>query len=370
MTPSEIAASTAAALWNDRARLVVVVHHDEDAILRGMHARRQPPVTITLPGGACVRKGGSMNPDKLGEVKVDAGTHTEEFVHGYESTPIRKAWAAVQCEALLDILGAECRIPEIRTTIRQRMLRMIGSGPRRPGPDLEALPRMLAEEIGRSILAREPVQCEDTYIIDIVKEGRRTEVKRSRSQWLSIGSDVMILQDRRYTRDWEDCDTHMVSHPRWGAVRVPSGAILQAFGERRSKAFRNVLPERTALEHPQARICGNARFEAIRRLCSRALLEDPHLSDASGTPLEPLITELLPRMLDNHEKASRNVGPAEAAGLDEDLLRSFEIVRAAFHEGLSRSSSKHRDAFMTDLRFLEIRHPLLAQKVEACPSLP
>ncbi len=370
MTPAQIASSTANALWNDRARIGVVVHHDEEAILGGMHARRQPPVTITLPGGARIRKGGSITANKPGCVNVDAGSYTETFVHQPDSIPIRKAWAAVQCEAMLSIMGAACRVPDIETTIGRRMLRMIGIGPRSLGPDLTALPRMLAEEIGRTVLAREPVQCDETYVRDIKKEGRRSEVERSRSQWHTIGHGIMMQQDQRYTDQWHYDDTHMISHPEWGVVRVPSDPILRALEARRSNAFRNVLPIENALRPLQNPIRGNARLEAIRRLCSQALREDPELTDAAGTPLAPLVSDLLPRMLANHEKASRTVGPAEAAELDDDLLKGFEIVRAAFHEGLSRSSSRHRDAFMTDLRFLEIRHPLVSQGSNACLSLP
>jgi len=367
MTPREIATSTAAALWNERSRLGVVVHRDETLIRGGRHANLQPAVDVTLPTGACVRIDESTDRMKACDLSVHAGRHVETFSSKADAAPIRIAWSAVQSEAILDHLGTTCPTPLRSGTRTQRALRMIGIGSRNREPDLERMPRMLSEAIASIILAKEPVRCDDTYIIDILGEGRRREVRTAPSGWFSIGSDILIQQGRYWSAQWMLDTTYMVSHPEWGVVRIPGIPISNALEMRRSTAFRNVLPDGGDLETPQPRISGSARLEAIRRLCSDALKEDPDMRDASGTPLAPLVDTHLPRLLANHAKASRNAVPLVATKLDDELTRGFEIVRAAFHEGLSRSGSDHRDAFRADLLFLETRHPGAIKENPPCP---
>jgi hypothetical protein len=102
---------------------------------------------------------------------------------------------------------------------------------------------------------------------------------------------------------------------------------------------------------------GNARLTRALALCHRALEIDPDLTDASGTPLRPLLTKHVPDMLAKHRNAAATAAPEDVDGIDDELEAGVARVCRAIEQGLSLVADKTRDDLRAQILFLENRHP-------------
>ena len=354
MDAMQIAACVAESLADGSADGPPDLDWDDTRAGRGKHDRRIPGTSVILHGGMRVELAPARDARRVRKVTViSRDGHRQEYPHG--ETTILKAWSEFQARHILHELSETVPMP-VR---RGRLSRLFGD--RRGGVTHGPAATHLSDVVAQCIEDMEPVRCEETYRVHFPATGiseflgagampARTE--NWRSDWRSVGFGLRILRSGEYTGTWLDHDQYMVAHENWGVVCVPAALILGALERRRNASFASSLPPNTVTLTAEVK----SYAEKLVAIGRRALAVDPNLRDPGGARIDALVERHLPRLLSAHADAVR-LSPSDRTRLDDELAHGLGVVKKALEQSMDEASDAARNQLLTEVRFLEMRHP-------------
>ena len=338
MKEAELVKLLAQRIWSERDRLTHVETNERTM----RHAALEYPVALTLPGYIRITLDhGNWT------VKVDMAGHPRKLDLRRDSYCLLRTWRAVQTMGMIEAMGHVEDPQEIaigRLSMIDKMRIATGGTPKRsPGQNApERLDEILADRIAAGGYVVAPERKSQNGLKDI--EGN----------WFEF-PDIAVSAGKRFTLDG-DVRHVFVEEKTWGNVLITGSKTLRAMDMAQSGAHASALglAGRARIYLPAT---GNARIARIARLCRTAVEMEPDLVDSRGTAIRPLIEKHLPDLLRKHA-ATAAVAPAEQmAAIDADLDRGVEIIRIATEDALARLADDRREDLLTQLRFLEARHP-------------
>lgn len=329
-------------LWEQRDT-AGIVHgpRDED------HAVMEYRTDIRLAGDISMR----IRPGAW-DVTADMGGHERHFTH-YDATMVIRVWRAIQCLRIAEALG-DTQDPATTAatpqSLGEKVLRGMGVRPAIWGG--RNMDRRL-DELLAAIVARGAYENRKETQTSCTLFG---EIGTKRATWTQVGNDVSFSIGSTFGMDG---DRHhiVVKHTEWGNVQIEGPKTRKAMQIARSKAHAGALGAQTAVRTIAFPPTGNARIARIANLCRSAVELEPDLVDEDGSSIRPLVERHLPDLLRRHAETAAVADARDLAGLDEDLERGVEIVRRATENAVALLADRRRDGLLTQLRFLETRHP-------------
>lgn len=106
-----------------------------------------------------------------------------------------------------------------------------------------------------------------------------------------------------------------------------------------------------------------ARISRIVETAEKALASHPDLLDAQGARVDDLVRTHVPRLLQKHAEAARTATAAEVAEVDAALDKGVDAVRASVQEALAGLHDQAMDELVTELRFLDLRRGMPADRL-------
>ena len=178
----------------------------------------------------------------------------------------------------------------------------------------------------------------------------------------TIAAEVRRTRDIRRVMDMDlDARRNQVSigSETAGRIVLPAsyGAAREAVQEVLETTITAAISRTADPLLPATVVEGNGRLTRLLSLCHDALVADPDLADASGTPMRPLIEAHVPELLARHQSAIHTADPADISGIDRDLEVGIEIVTRSMRQALSRHADDRRRALSEQIAFLQYRHP-------------
>ena len=333
LIPDPIHVGIADAIWNEREGIVaekdersVIGEYDRASVL--MRGR-----TILLPSGRRI----SMQPEIVpGSTRFTAYSSTgiPAVITQNQNGVMATAWATAFAQAVARDLKPDH--PVCFMTMPSNRA-------------IHQLPVLLADAID----AAAPIRVDEI-------ESAFSKEKVSRVM-LPRGIEVVNGEFRAKSEDGRHSfmiATTLIRHPRMGDLRINdlSDRVGAAMKRAPLRAIADTFPAVGSVPLPSAPT-GNARAAGILRLCAEALAIDPDMTDPDGGRIAPLVHEHLPRLLKRHAQASIGAPASELPGIDADLEKGLETVRADVERALASTRSARRDALATELGFLRARHP-------------
>lgn len=290
----------------------------------------------------------SINPTL--RIRIDDGTHIPyalstrtsdqkagrcsiKYDHRYHSEDddrarwVLHAWRAVRAARLLVALGEDAGtgdaplcVPRIQW-VSKPIIVLAGLLPRRPTASELLEDRLDGVLLDR--IARMPT--------DVMASGT-----------FDVGNGVRI--------DANTCEPIIVvSHDDHGSLTLP-GRAAQAIVAR-------VDAERvhSALRLEAIAVGRDHRIDRVLAICREAVAMDPDMTDASGTPIRPLLDSHLPRLARVQEDLVST--GANHPDMEQETDAVLGQVIKAVEEGMASHAQERRDALRTELRFLAERHP-------------
>lgn len=308
-------------IWDHRNTLELKIEHS-DVMMQHQH-----PVEIILPGGMKIALG-------YNNAIVDTG-HGKTSLDAWDMGRIRFIWRAIFLEKLLRKMGdvrSQSEIEAAAYKIGQKFLARIG---RTPVVDItRAMEEAVDKKISEQIVSGAYGRSDD-------EENR---------VWYHIGNEIRLSVDRD---KWHEVDLVYIHHPEFGTTITDGKQIRKTLKQREMMATAAALEGRPAPMLPT----GNARLSRIAELCQEAVLLDPEMCDANGTPIRPLVDRHLPELASRHALAARSADVKDLASIDTELEEGVEGVRKAVEEALALHADQQRDNLSEQLRFLKSRHP-------------
>lgn len=321
MKNSQLSKMVAKNIWAHRNTLEIKIEHSKEMM------QHRHPVELILPGGMKIALGYSS-------AIVDTG-HGKTSLDAWDMGRIRNIWTAIFLEKLLGKMGdtrSQSEIEAAAYKIGQKLLAKMG---RTPVVDItrameEAIEKKISEQIASGAYGRSDDQ-----------ENR---------VWYHIGNDIRLSLGRD---KWHEYDLVYIHHPEFGTTIIEGKQIHKTLKRRETMAATAALEGRPTPILPS----GNARLSRIAELCQEAVLLDPEMCDANGTPIRPLVDRHLPELAGRHAMAAKSAAVKDLAGIDAELEEGVEGVRKAVEEALALHADRQRDNLSEQLRFLKSRHP-------------
>ncbi len=344
LTPSTMAKMVADRMWEQRDVLLHEVHNQYES-QKGNHAN---------PGGLShkiVLQEGIVAWVRDDSCSLFSPQDERQDLGRDVAGPVRTAWKAIQAMDMLDAMGID-----------------VDSDGLKPAEIVS----LLDESVCRIFERGDPVRCAEVRQINYVIESTGNAIRRTSldhwiddpSPWYDLGSGVfyhpseMHMHDRSY---------HLMSE-RMGSMCMDGKRLHRTLEDRKRSSFARALgncPEqRPRLPVPR----GNATATRIIRLCCEAVARNPDLATPDGTPVAPLVSEHLPRLMRLHAETSRMARSDEMVSIDAQLMEGIERVRAVVDQALSHAVSERSEAMRIELAFLEYRHPTRTTGQPAFPS--
>lgn len=324
-----LAERTSDLLWANRHGLVV----------EGEIRTVEPSNTTTaipLPGDIRLtirsRRSGSRDEGAVEyEFTIRTGT-VERTLEGDDALPLDRTWRAIICQSFLDAVEPG------RTTLE-----------RRSDSNKEA-----GDALCRLIERYDPPLEKKTYYGKIDKyDYRKFDIP---SEWHELPNGAVFCADNIGL--W-DSPGILVSDGRLGMFSVSVQDVRNA-RDRRATALVEHAIAHTPPPMAGASETGSAKAAILLRLLREALDRWPELADAAGTPIQPLLTSHLPRLMDAYmatrAEPGANLEEAEAA-LDTGLDRISAALDEALDVAREQSRDRRRDDLRVEVAFLLARHP-------------
>ncbi len=353
MNAAQIAEMTGLILDSGSGYGLPYLDWDDSAVGRGKHDRRIPRATIAFEDGMRLTVGQAPGIKSRRTVEVTSRDgYVEKYEHG--NAVILRAWNEAQARAILHDMGEIAPVP--RDSERRRRRGWFRRSPDRT-EDGPAVLR-LADFVSECIVAREPVRCEDTYPAKTtgsevgVLKYKPAKTETWRSDWDDVGYGLRIIRSGEYCGSWIDHDGYMVAHDLWGVVPVPAAPVLEALQRRRDASFASSMP--TCMRTDAT--TGNAYADMLTSMGRRLLSVDAGIRSRNGSRIDALIERHLPRLVSAHREAARS-SPNDRMVLDRDLACGLELIRTVLDQSFEDQGDEARRVFLTELRFLETRHP-------------
>lgn len=324
-----LAERTAELLWRNRHALVV----------EGDIRTVEPSNTTTwinLPGDIRL----TIESKREGENDEDAVEYdfavrsgpVESRLEGVEALDLDRTWRAVVCQSFLDAIEPG------RTTLE-----------RRSDSNKEA-----GDGLCRLLERYDPSYEDKSYHGRMGKYDYRMGIMPSK--WYELPNGAVFCED--VSGLWER-PTILVSDGRLGMFSVSVTDVKNARDRRITTLVEHAIAQ-TPPPMAGAAETGNAKASILLRVLRESLDRWPDLVDAAGTPIQPLLTSHLPRLMDAYmatrAEPGANLEEAEAA-LDTGLDRISAALDEALDVARGQSRDRRRDDLRVEVAFLLARHP-------------
>ena len=289
-------------------------------------------VTLALPGDVGLRidtrltSTGDVGHTRRTYVLTVAGVTRsleEKDVPLLEST-----WRAIVCQRFLDAVEPG------RTTLERRS--------DAAGLACEALCRILERSA--------PPPQKRTYMGTTSRYDYQK--RRLPSVWRVLPGDALFceVEERLWNRK-----VVLVSDGVLGSVSIDRDLVLAAENRRATRAVEEAIAcTPPVIAGPSE--TGSPKAAIMVRLLRDALSRWPDLVDASGTPIEPLLTTHLPRLLEGYV-ATRADPEADHAEAESQLDIGLERIGAGLDEALRLKRDRRSSDLRVEVAFLSARHP-------------
>ncbi len=172
------------------------------------------------------------------------------------------------------------------------------------------------------------------------------------SAWRELPNGALFCHTKEPLRDHA---ITLVSDGVLGSVQVDRETVLAAESRRATRAIEDAIASTPPVIAGPS-VTGSPKAAIMVRLLRDALARQPDLTDGNGTPIEPLLTTHLPRLLDLYVRM-RSDPDGDHALAEEQLDKGLERIGAGLDDALRCNRSGHGDDIRVEVAFLTARHP-------------
>lgn len=288
---------------------------------------------VELPGGielhveSSITDGVALNHGNRYVFTIHAAGRERE-VSDEDATPLVHAWGAIICQSFVDAMEPGAATVERRS------------------PHADVISETLCRYVERHSAPQQ-----DLFFKKNVGMYEIREVEL-RSEWRELRNGALY---RHAETPYYRHATILVTDGRIGTMCIGVDPVIAA-ADRRSLEAVECAIAKTVPAIPGPSVTGSPKAALMMRLLRESLEKWPDLADAKGTPIEPLLSSHMPRLIDAYV-AECAVPGADRTSADAILDQGLERIGAALDEALAMQRSSHRNDLRTEVAFLVSRHP-------------
>lgn len=290
-------------------------------------------VSIALPGDVDLQIDTrlSCTSDDVGETRRSFTLRTANVtrrIEDKESPNLEATWRAIIGQRILDSMEPG------RTTLTRRS-------------DTAGI---VAAALSRVLEKYTPPLQEGTYMGTLSKyEFRERELP---SAWREVSEAALYCET---TEPLWNRRVVLVSDGVLDSICVDIATVRAAESRRATRVIEDAMSSTPPVIAGPS-VTGSPKAAIMARLLRDALARQPDLADRNGTPIEPLLTTHLPRLLDVYVRM-RSDPEGDHALADEQLEKGLARIGAGLDDALRSNRSGHGDDIRVEVAFLTARHP-------------
>lgn len=157
--------------------------------------------------------------------------------------------------------------------------------------------------------------------------------------------------------------TSWVMHPEIGYLHLPHDLIADTLRDQRDHLLLAAFDKSVEPLTTMPAITGNPVAAKEVSIAQKLVERYPDMTDASGTPIAPLVKEHLPRLMRVHTEATAaamatdRIDEAHLRQIADDFEEGLAVITRAVLEGVEAEQRKSRDDLSVEIAFLKARHP-------------